>query len=454
MPAGGTWTVQNKQRPGAYINFKSVPKAIGAIGTRGIMTAALPMTWGPNGVLIELYGTDLLDGSSLAKIGCTAADNVESLSYRLALSGCYKALLFRADTGGVKASAVINANLTAIAKHAGTTGNKLEVAIIAGRPQVGQYEVNVYFNSILKETFNVIIMGDFKSIESEWINFTVAVGQEAAVITATSGAPLLAGTNGLVVSATYTDYFNLVTTAQWQCMAIQTVDALIPPLVIAKIKSLRNDLGKKVQAVVYNDVSADFEGIISVKQGFKTLNDIVTLELFPLWVASMTAGSNINQSRTAYEVPSATEIIGYIAENLISDQLKLGWFLLSYRQDGAVVVEQDINCLHTFTVDKNYAFCKNRVIRCLDEIGNTTALVFNRNYAGKVDNNNIGRSVYKSELITFIDSLVTIGAVQNFDGAADIIVLPGATVEGVVVDLVIQPVDSMEKLYMTVNVDA
>ena len=46
------------------------------------------------------------------------------------------------------------------------------------------------------------------------------------------------------------------------------------------------------------------------------------------------------------------------------------------------------------------------------------------------------------------------GAVQNFDGATDVTVMQGVNIDSVVVDLTIQPVDSMEKLYMTVNVDA
>ena len=128
--------------------------------------------------------------------------------------------------------------------------------------------------------------------------------------------------------------------------------------------------------------------------------------------------------------------------------------MLTYRQDGAVCVEKDINTLHTFTVDKGYAFSKNRVVRCLDEIGNTVALVFNRNYCGKIDNDEIGRNMYKTELISMMDNLVDLGAVQNFDGASDITVLPGQDVDSVVVDMTVQPVDSMEKLYMTVNVDA
>jgi hypothetical protein len=94
------------------------------------------------------------------------------------------------------------------------------------------------------------------------------------------------------------------------------------------------------------------------------------------------------------------------------------------------------------------------VIRCLDEIGNGVVLIFNRNYAGKVDNDSVGRNQYKTELISFIDGLVSLGAAQNFNGAIDITILPGVSADAVVVDLVVQPVDSMEKLYMTVNVNA
>ena len=231
-------------------------------------------------------------------------------------------------------------------------------------------------------------------------------------------------------------------------------DSTIAPLLKSKVEIWREKRGKKVQAVVYNYPDADYEGIISVNQGFKTSTETVDTTLFPVWVASMTAGAEVNQSLTASVVEDGKEIINPILEDEIEDALNQGRFVLSYRQDGAVCVEKDINTLHSFTVDKNYAFSKNRVIRCLDEIGNTTALVFNRNYAGKVDNDNIGRNQYKTELISMFDALMGIRAIQNFDGAKDITVLPGEAVDAVVVDLVVQPVDSMEKLYMTVNVNA
>ena len=44
--AGGIWLAQNKVRPGAYINFKAVPKSKMTVGDRGIVAMGLPLSWG------------------------------------------------------------------------------------------------------------------------------------------------------------------------------------------------------------------------------------------------------------------------------------------------------------------------------------------------------------------------------------------------------------------------
>ena len=453
MPAGGTWTVQNKVRPGAYINFVSVPKAIGTIGERGTVAVGMPMTWGPAGALIHLTGDELLSGASLAKVGVTATDTEASLPYRVALAGCFNALLFRTDVGGTKATAdILKDTLSVTAKYAGTTGNKITVVTIKDKPAEGSYTIQVLVSKLLKESFIVTSIDELKDIESEFVDFVV--GDGATTIPETAGTALTGGTNGTVDKTQYSTFWNLLDTKNFQCIAMYDTDASIPPLLKEKVQLWREKRGKKVQAVVYDYTSADYEGIISVNQGFKTSTETVDTTLFPVWVASMVAGAQVNQSLTAAVVEDAVEIINFIPEDEIEDALNVGRFVLSYRQDGAVCVEKDINTLHTFTADKNYAFSKNRVIRCLDEIGNTVALTFNRSYAGKVDNNNIGRNQFKAQIISLMDTLVNINAVQNFEGSADITVLPGESVDSVVVDIAVQPVDSMEKIYMTVNVDA
>ena len=454
MPGGGNWTVQNKRRPGAYINFVSVPKPVGAIGSRGTVICALPMTWGASDKLITLYGSDLLDGKSEAKVGCTAFDTEESLPYRLALSNSYKALLYRSDVGGVKATASLAAgSLSVSAKYAGTTGNQIKIVTIEDKPEVGKYTAQVLFKGIVKETFIVTNVTNFAELESAWVDFIVSDPPSSNEVPVTAGVTLSAGTNG-TVGTNYADFFDKANMDQWQCLAINSSDPSVASAIIAFIKMMREQKGKKVQGVVYDNPSADYEGIISVNQGFTTLVDSVPADLFPLWAASVTAGANINVSNTAKVVDQAVSIINPVDDSDIEDALTVGKFILTYRQDGAVCVEQDINTLTTFTVDKNYVFSKNRVIRCLDEIGNSVALTFNRNYSGKISNNSVGRNLYKTEIIALLDTLQAIEAIQNFEGAADVTVLPGESIDGVVVDVAVQPVDSMEKLYMTVNVDA
>lgn len=452
MPAGGTWTVQNKRRPGAYINFFSVPKPLGSMGTRGTVAIALPMTWGPSDELISLTREDLINGKSLAKIGCDAYDTAESLPYRLALAGATTALLFRTNStdGSIASADVLESVLSVSAKYSGTTGNDISIMTQAVDSDVS---IKVLFRGILKETFVCSTITELEEIQSDWVEFTVE--DPEAAIPVTAGVTLEGGTNGTVHSSAYSTFFDLLDTKDFQCLTIEdTTTSSLASIIKSRIEIWREKRGKKVQAVVYNYPQADYEGIISVNQGFITDEDTVSVELFPIWVASMTAGSEINQSLTSLSIEGAKEIIEFIPEDDIADALEAGRFVLSYRQDGAVCVEQDINTLHTFTVDKNNAFSKNRVIRTLDEIGNTVALIFNRNYSGKVDNDSIGRNLFKTEIISLIDQLTGLGAVQNFEGATDITVLPGESIESVVVDLTIQPVDSMEKLYMTVLVNA
>lgn len=450
MAGGGIWKTQNKVRPGAYINFKSKPKPLGTLGDRGVMTCALPLTWGPQSKLIPLYASDLLDGKSLSKVGVTALDGDESLPFRLALSGCKKALIFRSDSGGEKATGTAGDTIEVDAKYNGTTGNLISVKIENDKPVAGTSKVSILFKSKVQEEFEVLTADAsvLEEIESEWVDFTVT-GSIAAPETA--NLVLSGGANGTVEEANFTDYFNLLPSEQWQCMAVDSTVEAVNTAVANNIKHLRENAGKKVQGVIYNDVTHDFEGVISTKQGFKTETEVIPTNLFPIWVASHTAGAYINESLTSFVVPGAVEIVNPIGENDIADELQKGWFLLSYRQDGKVIVEQDINTLVTLTPDKGYEYTKNRVIRCADEIGNQVKLIFTRSYSGKVDNDSTGRKVYKSELINMLENLQGINAVTNVDGPGDITVLPGEAIDAVVAELAVQFVDSMEKLYMVVE---
>lgn len=458
--AGGTWSAQNKVRPGAYINFKAVNNGGATIGSRGVMTMPVAMSWGPVKGIIELYSSDLTDGKSLAKVGCTATDS-ESLIYRAALSNCQKAYIYRLDVGGVKATATIG-DLTAVAKYPGTLGNAISVVIAENTVDTTRWDVVTLLNGAEKDRQTILKTATVTDLESnDWVDWT---GE--GVLKANAGTTLVGGTNGTVSASTYSaddGYFAAVKALSWNVMAIpQTEDVasdIVKSAVVELIQELRENRGKKVQAVLYNK-ECNYEGIISVKQGYNTLVETVTPEMFTAYVAGLTAGSEINESNTYKVIDDAVGIVypeGVTPydDAAIVELLQKGQFILTTRQDGSVVIEKDINTLHAPypSADVNYSFTKNRVIRTLDGINNDIKKLFEETFIGKVDNNEDGRNIFKSSVISLITTMQEMNAVTEFDSATDIEVLAGNEIDSVVVNLAVKPVDSMEKLYMTVYVN-
>ncbi len=455
--AGGIWLSQNKTRPGAYINFTAVPKSSMTTGDRGIVALALPLKWGASGKLIEVLSTEMLTGDSKKKVGLTATDT-EAKLLAGALSYCYKALVYNTNQGGVKASATIG-GIVATAKYAGTLGNKLNVAI---SNDSGVYEVLTYLDGETVDTQRISEISELE--DNDYIVFSQATEtttdpdtsvQTTTLITTiveTAGTALEGGTDGVTIEETaYTNFLKLLAKAHWQTMVCFSEQANIKKIVVDFVKRQRDDEGNYVQGVVADYDGADYEGIINSISGAVIDGVTFSKEEFTSVVAGMTAGANFNESNTARVVTGATEIIGELTDEEIKAALKTGKFLLSTSASGKIKVEQDINSLHTFTKKKDYTFSKNRVIRTLDEIGTTTKTTWEDTYMGKVDNDDDGRKLFKADLVAYANELQRLHAIQNFD-VTDIEISAGNDVDSVIANWNVQTVDSMEKLYMQVNV--
>lgn len=440
--AGGTWLSQNKTRPGAYINFKAVPKSKMTVGDRGIVAIGLPLSWGKSNELIEVLSSEMLDGKSKAKVGFDVYYS-DSKLLASALNYCYKALVYRMDAGGVKATATLG-NLVATAKYAGTFGNKILVSVVENTN--GTFNVITYVDGAVIDNQNVTEISELDS--SDYVDFT-----GSGELVANAGTALVDGTDGTVDESTaYPAMFALLKMARWQVLACTSSDTAIKSSVQTFINGMRNDEGRYVQGVVADYSGADSEGIINSISGAIIDEVTFTKEEFTAIVAGMSAGANVNESNTAREITGATKIIGELDDAGIKDALKNGKFVLSTSASGKIKVEQDINSLHTYSSDRNYNFSKNRVIRALDEIGTSTEITWEDSYMGKVDNNDTGRSIFKSDLVAYGNEMQRINAIQEFAGTDDITVAQGNDLDSVLVEWGVKPVDSMEKLYMTVNV--
>lgn len=505
--AGGTFTSQNKVRAGAYINFESVPKPMTKVGTRGVATIAIPLSWG--NTLTELYSTDLTDGASLAKVGLDVTDD-EALILRKLLSHTYKAFIYRLDTNGTQAEATVGTKKFT-AKYAGAFGNNIQLVITQNLyaytgSTTGAFYTNeelavgtvVFEDESLDSAIGVITQytPDSNTIKidenaeetvtdatSEATTFTVQTlvngvrkdqqtvkdgsqlvdnafitFDEVTDLTVTAGTALTGGTDGTVNDVTYTAYLAEMGNHKFDTMGLPyaTSKAVLDAAELF-ITQQNEQYGRKCKLVVKNSLR-DSDYIINSINGYETTEETVSPEIFVAEVTGMDAGANINESLTytvVAEPELAVNIINKIDDKNIEAALNSGKFILSKRDDGAIVVEKDINSLHTFTVNKNYAFSKNRVKRTLDEIANTVKSVWETTYVGKVDNNESGRAIFKGDIVNYLNILQnTYNAIQNFDSTKDIEVLKGDDVDAVVCNLTVQPVDSMEKLYMQVKVNA
>lgn len=216
------------------------------------------------------------------------------------------------------------------------------------------------------------------------------------------------------------------------------------------IRGMRDDEGIKIQGVFANLV-ADDEAIINVVQGV-TLSDgtSLTAEQVTAYVAGITAGASINKSNTGLRYDGAIDVSPRMTKKEMETAITEGKYIFKVDSVQNVTSVYDINSLTTVNGDKNNSFKKNRTIRTLDAINNDTVSIFESNYIGNVDNTVDGRSILRGTYIEYFNLLQSLNAIQNFS-ADDVEVLEGNDKESVVINCNIQTVDSIEKMYITVN---
>lgn len=441
--AGGTWVTQNKVRPGVYFNFKARPQPLGSLGDRGIAAYPAALPWGDPAGVIVLEGSEFMD-SSQELIGFRATDpRIRHIA--AAVSHAKTVLLYRlGGTGAIKAKATEGA-LTATARWGGTRGNDIQLVV----------QVNIDDAGL----FDVITLLDGEEVDRQAVN-TIEQLQPSpyidwsgsGVLTPTAGVKLTGGADGTASGADFSAALSAFEGYQFNVLGVPLTDSTSKQLTVAYVRRQREEEGKKIQAVLVDNPSADYEGIISLRNSIITSDGLQVPPEMLLWeVAAMQAAANVNESLTYTAIPNAVDAYPRLTNSETIAALKNGELVIT-AVNGAAVFEQDINTLTSFTPDRSKAFSKNRVIRVLDSIGNDIKRIFDQFYIGKVSNNDDGRALLKAEVVSYLLNLQGIGAIQNFDSQTDILVVRGADVDSVLVELSIQPVDSIEKIFMTVEV--
>lgn len=447
--AGGTWIDQNKVRPGVYINYKSAPASLATMGERGVVAIARAMDWGEQG---KFYTIE--DPSDCAKLGHAITDD-EMLFIRQILlgsnrtQGATKILLWNLaqSTGGAdgasRASVTIG-NLTATAIYTGSYGNRLSLSVTAGTG----------------DTFIVQTLLDGQVVDSQTVsgiaglvaNQYCTFSGEGEITTTTSPVAFSGGSTGEPIATAYSDFLNALELQKFDVVIYDGEDATIKGAFIDFVKRLSNREGVKCQAVVSDANNPDNECVINVYPQSVTLTNgtVLTPEQLTWWVGGASAGANVFESLTYAAYPDAIEANPVLTSSQQEDAINAGKFALITQFD-RIQVLTDINSFVTFAVEKGKAFRKNRVIRTIFGLCNDIYKAFATYYIGAVHNDEEGRKSLKAEILNLLERYQGNRALQNVE-ADDVTVLKGVDSDAVVIEIYIQPVDSIEKIYINITI--
>ena len=446
--AGGTWTSQNKVLPGTYINVKSQGSINANVGDRGVVAIAEPLSWGPSGVVQTIIpGEDLRPYIGYDVTASQALFLREMMKGSDTTAGPMRILLYRpAGTSGAKATATIGA-LTVNALYDGVRGNDITIIVQEQVENEGTYDVSTVIDGSIVDEQSVTDLSQLAA--NDWVTFSGT----GTTITEDAGKAMSGGTDPTVAATDYSNFLTAIEPYQFDILVYDGTDTTVIQAIAQFVERISNNVGQKCQAVMAGETAANSnsEFVIAVNNGVK-LDDgtALTAQQATWWVGGAEAGALYYQSLTYSQYPNAVEANPKLTDTQVAEAIQAG-YLCFIDTFGTVKVCTDINSLTTFTVDKGQEFSKNRVMRVLMQFCNDVYEYFSNYFIGKVDNNDAGRNLLKGWIVGYLNDMQANNGIQNFD-AEDVSVEPGNSIDAVLVNVGIQPVDSIEKIYMAVTV--
>lgn len=431
---GGTFVTQNKELPGAYINFVSAAAASTTLSDRGIATMPLELDWGVDSEIFEVTNADFQKNSM--KIFGYDYTHEKLKGLRDLFLNTQTLYAYKLTSGGEKAS-----NEFAEARYTGVRGNDLKITIQQNVDDDSMFNVKTVLDTVVVDEQTVSAAGDL--IDNEYVKF-----KTSATLAVTAATPLSGGTNGEVDGATYQVYLDKIESYTYNTMGVVVTDDTTKGLFNSFVKRLRDEMGIKFQLVLYNYQKADYYGTISVKN--KVTDTGWSEAALVYWVTGASAGCEVNRSNQNKLYDGEFSIDAGYTQTELKKAIAAGEFTL-HKVGSDVRVLEDINTMVTTSDTQGDIFKDNQTVRVMDQIANDIAVLFNTKYLGVVPNDAAGRISLWSDIIKHHEQLQEIRAIENFSDS-DVVVEQGNTKKSVVVTDAVTVVNAMSKLYMTVTV--
>lgn len=430
---GGSFTVQNKKLPGAYINFVSVAAASATLSDRGVATMPLELDWGKEGEVFEVTNEDFQKNT--LKIFGYAYDHVKMKGLRDLFLNAKTLYVYRLNGGGTKAS-----NTYAEALYGGTRGNDLKIVIQTNADDEEKFDVKTLMGTTEVDSQTVSAASEL--VANDYVKF-----KTEAELAVTASTPLTGGTNKTVDGTAHQSYLDKIQPYSYNTMGVVVTDDTTKKLYASFNKRLRDEMGIKFQLVLHN-YAADYMGVISIKNNVTDSGESAASLVY--WVTGLEAGCAVNKSCQNRLYDGEFTVDTDFTQTELEQAIDAGEFVL-HQVNSDVRVLDDINTMVTTSDTQGDVFKDNQTIRVIDQIANDIAVVFNTKYLGTVPNDEAGRLSLWSDIVKHHQELQDIRAIENFSDS-DVSVEAGNDKKSVAVNDAVQPVNAMGKLYMTVQV--
>ena len=442
---GGSWDGnENKIIPDVYQRYSSQSSLVMQPSTRGIVTIAKDLNWGPVGAVQTIDAGE--DMTPYTGYDATDASNrwvQEMLKGTNRTSAPYRILLYRLNgTGGVKATATTG-QLTATAKYPGTRGNDITIVVTDLTNPEGSFDVSTVIDGRIVDSQIVETIDQLAA--NDWVTFS---GTGAP--TSTVGEPLSGGVNPTSGASDWSDYAEAIEPYRFDAMVYDGTDATVRTALLNFIRRYFDDNGRQAQLVAAGLTNPDSRWVVNVSSGV-VLSDGTTLtpQQVCWWAGGALAGAQYNQDLTGASYPDAVQVTPKLKRSDLEAGIQAGQWLLADDGEGRVTVVYDINSLTTYTKDITEPYHLNRTMRVAMVSGNDVNDVFGRQFKGAEDNNETGRMNLKATLVDYLLTMQDNRGIQNFDGKTDVQVYQGAKIDSVRVDAILWPVGSTNFIYVT-----
>lgn len=444
---GGTFTAMNKILPGVYVNAQSTDLATLENSDRGILALPMLMSWGAEEKVITVTAETLKDEISCYKIFGYPYSADEMKPIRDIFKGATKLLLYRANGGGTVAKLKQGETEVGEVKYAGARGNDINVqvdnsshvvttyigCVKVAEDSIGEDALKTYENDFVKIDIPSVTASDAETA-SEADTSTAA--ETVYSITASGGS------DGTVTGETIKNFTEAIESYSYNVLCCPYTDGTIQETLIAFTKRARADLGLNAQIVISGASRGD-----SGDESVVVLDRAQANAIY--WVAGQLAGVQVGDSVTGMEYGGEYELETSYSKAQLEAHISNGVFVI-HNVNGTPRVLKDINSLTTYTEKKSKLFSDNATIRVIDRISNDVGVVFAKYVYGKTKNNDLGRTLLKSDIYDVLADIANTQAIEAVD--LEDIKVEYASKNAVSVTIPVVLVGTIDQIYITVSI--